>query len=100
MARMAAPYTCVVYEVAPEKVAARLASGFRLIEGEQPAQPAPAHAATAKPAQSQADEAPAELPPAPTRESTIAEIRAYAKAAGIDLPKGSKAKLLAALGVG
>lgn len=89
MARMAAPYTGVVYEVAPEKVAARLASGFRLIEGEPQEPPEP----------EQEDEQPAELPPAPTRESTIAEIRAYAKAAGIDLPKGSKAKLLAALGV-
>lgn len=87
MARMAAPFTGVVYEVAPEKVAARLASGFRLID-----------TIPEKPRMEAAEE-PIELPPLPSRDSTIAEIRAYAAAAGIDLPKGSKAKLLAALGV-
>lgn len=89
MIRMAAPYTGIVHSVDETKVAARLAAGYRLIDGEPPAPPEPYGA----------DEQPAELPPAPTRESTIAEIRAYAAAAGIDLPKGSKAKLLAALGV-
>ena len=37
--------------------------------------------------------------PLPTADSTIAEIRAWAKANGVELPKrGNKAQLLAAIG--
>ena len=87
MIRMAAPYTGIVHSVDDSKVAARLAAGYRLID------PAPE-----KPRKEAAEET-IELPPLPSRDSTIAEIRAYAKAAGIDLPKGNKADLLGALGV-
>ena len=87
MIRMAAPYTGIVHSVDETKVAARLAAGYRLID-----------TIPEKPEQEAAEE-PIELPPLPSRDSTIAEIRAYAKAAGIDLPKGNKADLLEALGV-
>ena len=87
MIRMAAPYTGIVHLVDETKVAARLAAGYRLID------PMPEKHET------EAAEEPIELPPLPSRDSTIAEIRAYAKAAGIDLPKGNKAQLLEALGV-
>lgn len=87
MIRMAAPFTGIVHLVDDSKVEARLAAGYRLIDS-MPEKP-----------KTEAAEEPIELPPPPSHDSTIAEIRAYAKAAGIDLPKGSKAKLLAALGV-
>ena len=87
MIRMAAPYTGIVHSVDDSKVAARLAAGYRLID-----------TMPEKPEQEAAEE-PKDLPPLPTADSTIAEIRAYAKAEGIDLPKGNKAALLEALGV-
>ena len=77
MARMREPYTGTVFEVAPGKVSARLASGWSLLDGEAP---------------EPTDE------PKPTADSTIAEIRAWAKANGVALPKkGNKAALLAAI---
>lgn len=96
MARMREPYTGTVFEVAPGKVSARLASGWSLIGGDEP-----------EPTEEVADaepEQPTEAPeptdePKPTAESTIAEIRAWAKANGVALPKrGNKAQLLAAIG--
>ena len=87
MIRMAAPYTGIVHSVDETKVAARLAAGYRLID------PVPD-----EPKQEAAEE-PDDLPPLPTADSTIAEIRAYAKQVGVDLPKGNKAQLLEALGV-
>lgn len=97
MARMREPYTGTVFEVAPGKVSARLASGWSMLDGETP-----------EPTEEVADaepEQPAETPvakadePKPTAESTIAEIRAWAKANGVALPKkGNKAALLAAIG--
>lgn len=88
MARMVAPYTGVIHEVDDAKVAARLAKGFRLVDAyDEP-----------EPVAEDADD-PVDPPDKPTRDSTIAEIRAYAKAAGIALPKGNKAALLEALGV-
>ena len=88
MIRMAAPYTGIVHDVDETKVAARLAAGYRPID------PVP------EPKEGEGErEQPKVLPPLPTADSTIAEIRAYAKAAGIDLPKGNKASLLEALGV-
>ena len=87
MIRMAAPYTGIVHDVDETKVAARLAAGYRQID------PVPEEH------EQEAAEEPKDLPPLPTADSTIAEIRAYAKAAGIDLPKGNKASLLEALGV-
>ena len=94
MARMREPYTGTVFEVAPGKVSARLASGWSLLDGDAP-----------EPTEEVADaesEQPAEaLEPTdmPNAESTIAEIRAWAKAHGVALPKrGNKAQLLAAIG--
>ena len=94
MARMREPYTGTVFEVAPGKVSARLASGWSLLDGEAP-----------EPTEEDADaepEQPAEAPEPtdrPTAESTIAEIRAWAKAYGVELPKrGNKAALLSAIG--
>lgn len=87
MIRMAAPYTGIIHSVDDSKVAARLAAGYRPID---PAPEGP---------EQEAAEEPKDLPPLPTADSTIAEIRSYAKQAGIDLPKGNKAQLLKALGV-
>lgn len=98
MPRMRAPYTGVVFDVQPENVEKRLARGFALLEPyEQPA-PEP------EPEEPEAEQEPAAEEPAtdalkPTAESTIAEIRAWAKAHGVELPaKGNKAALLAAIG--
>ena len=95
MARMREPYTGTVFEVAPGKVSARLASGWSMLDTEAPepteevadAEPEPVH-----------EDADADAPK-PTAESTIAEIRAWAKANGVALPKrGNKAQLLEAIG--
>ena len=97
MARMREPYTGTVFEVAPGKVSARLASGWSLLDGEPDPAPAPVGEVEA--------EQPAETPvakadePKPTADSTIAEIRAWARAHGVEVPrKGNKAALLAAIG--
>ena len=99
MARMREPYTGTVFEVAPGKVSARLASGWSLLDGDEPeptAEAAEAEKAQEQPAETPAADADA---PKPTVDSTIAEIRAWAKANGVALPKkGNKAALLAAIG--
>lgn len=96
MARMREPYTGTVFEVVPSKVAARLASGWSPLDGEAPA--ATAEVAESEPTREQPAEAP-EATGKPTADSTIAEIRAWAKANGVELPKkGNKAALLAAIG--
>lgn len=96
MARMREPYTGTVFEVAPGKVSARLASGWSLLDGEAPEPTEEVAEAEAEPEQQ------AQAPDAtdkPTVDSTIAEIRAWAKANGVTLPKkGNKAALLAAIG--
>ena len=99
MPRMRAPYTGVVFDVAPENVERRLARGFALLEPWEP--PAaevdevePEHEAEPEPEQTAEPET-----PAPTADSTIAEIRAWAEAHGVELPaKGNKAELLEAVG--
>lgn len=96
MARMREPYTGTVFKVATSKVAARLASGWSLLDGDAPKPTA--EVAEAEPTQEQTAETP-EPTDRPTAESTIAEIRAWAKAHGVTLPKkGNKAALLAAFG--
>lgn len=85
--RMAAPYTGIVHTVDESRVAARLANGYRLI-GDLPEREAEPEPEPKEP-----------IGETPTAQSTIAEIRAYAKANGIDLPKGNKKALLEALGV-
>ena len=95
MARMREPFAGGVFDVPASKVAKYLGRGYALIDGE----PSPAIVVE------RPDERPAETPvaktdePKPTDESTIAEIRAWAKANGVALPKkGNKAALLAVIG--
>ena len=98
MARMREPFTGGVFDVPASKVAKYLGRGYALLDGE----PEPA---TVDERGNDHEQDPAEMPVAktdehkPTAESTIAEIRAWAKANGVALPKkGNKAQLLAAIG--
>ena len=98
MARMREPFTGGVFDVPASKVAKYLGRGYALLDGE----PEPA---SVDEVESDHDQEPAETPaadadaPKPTAESTIAEIRAWAKANGVELPKrGNKSALLAAIG--
>ncbi len=90
MVRMAAPFTGAVHDVAPSKVAARIVQGYTLLdEGFRP-EPEEEPETQADEPKTQAD--------APNAESTIAEIRLWAKGRGIELPKkGNKAQLLEAI---
>lgn len=84
MARMREPFTGGVFEVPASNVEKYLGRGYALLDGE----PEPAETPVA-----------ATEEPKPTEDSTIAEIRAWAKANGVELPKrGNKAALLAAVG--
>ena len=97
MPRMRAPYTGVVFDVQPENVDKRLARGFALLEPhEQPEpEPEPEEHETANEPEA---EGPGPDAPKPTADSTIAEIRAWARAHGVELPKkGNKAALLEAI---
>ena len=96
MVRMGAPFTGAVHDVAPSKVAARIVQGYTLLdEGFRPE--------PEEEPETQADEAEERDEPethadAPNAESTIAEIRLWAKRRGIELPKkGNKAQLLEAI---
>lgn len=98
MARMREPFTGGVFDVPAPKVAKYLGRGYALLDGE----PEPA---IVDEIEGDHEQEPAETPvattdePKPTAESTIAEIRAWAKANGVALPKkGNKAALLAAVG--
>ena len=98
MARMREPFTGGVFDVPASKVAKYLGRGYALLDGE----PEPVYVGEIE---SDHEQEPAETPvaatdePKPTAESTIAEIRAWAKANGVALPKrGNKAALLAAIG--
>lgn len=98
MARMREPFTGGVFDVPAPRVAKYLGRGYALLDGE----PEPA---SVDEAESDHEQEPAETPaadadaPKPTADSTIAEIRAWAKANGVELPKrGNKAALLAAIG--
>lgn len=97
MPRMRAPYTGVVFDVQPENVDERLARGFALLEPYEPPAPEPESEEPEAELEPAAEE-PASDAPKPTAESTIAEIRAWAKANGVELPKkGNKAALLEAI---
>ena len=98
MPRMREPFTGGVFDVPASKVEKYLGRGYALLDGE----PKPA---TVDEIESDHGRGPAETPvattdePKPTADSTIAEIRAWAKANGVPLPKrGNKAQLLAAIG--
>lgn len=96
MVRMAAPFTGAVHDVAPSKVAARIVQGYTLLDDGFRPEPE-------EEPETQADEAeerdePKTQADAPNAESTIAEIRLWAKGRGIELPKkGNKAQLLEAI---
>lgn len=84
--------------VDPAHVAAHIGRGWSLLEDfevtadEPEPEPQEAEPETDEAGEPEADEA-------PTEESTIAEIRAYAKAHGIETPKrGTKAELLELVG--
>ena len=98
MPRMREPFTGGVFDVPASKVTKYLGRGYALLDGE----PEPA---IVDEIESDHEQEPAETPvaktdePKPTAESTIAEIRAWAKANGVELPnRGNKATLLAAIG--
>lgn len=84
--------------VDPAHVAAHVGRGWSLLEDfEVPADEPEPEPQEAEPETDEAGEP--EATAAPTEESTIAEIRAYAKAHGIETPKrGTKAELLALVG--
>lgn len=84
--------------VDPAHVAAHVERGWSLLEGfEAPADEPEPEPQEAEPETDEAGEP--EATAAPTEESTIAEIRAYAKAHGIETPKrGTKAELLELVG--
>lgn len=84
--------------VDPAHVAAHVGRGWSLLEGfEAPADEPEPEPQEAEPETDEAGEP--EATAAPTEESTIAEIRAYAKAHGIETPKrGTKAELLELVG--
>ena len=84
--------------VDPAHVAAHVERGWSLLEGfEAPADEPEPEPQEAEPETDEAGEP--EATDAPTEESTIAEIRAYAKAHGIETPKrGTKAELLELVG--
>lgn len=101
MPRMRAPYTGVVFDVHPDNVEKRLERGFELLETfgridadseleQESDEPEPSKETLADGAASDAQK--------PTEDSTIAEIRGWAAAHGVELPKrGNKAALLAAI---
>ena len=98
MPRMREPFTGGVFDVPASKVEKYLGRGYALLDGEP--EPSPVDEA-----ESDHEQEPAETPvattdaPKPTADSTIAEIRAWAKANGVALPKrGNKSQLLAAIG--
>ena len=101
MPRMRAPYTGVVFDVHPDNVEKRLARGFELLEAfgriETDSEPEQGRDES-EPTQKTAAEGAASDAQKPTEDSTIAEIREWAAAHGVELPKrGNKAALLAAI---
>ena len=97
MARMREPFTGGVFDVPASKVAKYLGRGYALLDGS-------VKPASVDEVESDHEQEPAETPvaktdePKPDADSTIAEIRAWAKAHGVALPKkGNKAALLAAI---
>lgn len=101
MTRMRAPYTGVVFDVDPSNVGKRIARGFSLLEPYDEPEPAETEQEPTETDQEPAgdeleqDQAEGEKPSA---DSTISEIRAWAEAHGVELPKNAnKAALLAAI---
>lgn len=103
MPLMRSRWSGALTEVTSENVAARLASGYTLVGDYDPADaPEPPKRKTFTTVRREDEPPKREEPkadePKPDEDSTIAEIRAYAKRHGIDLPSGGrKADLLALL---
>lgn len=98
MARMREPFTGGVFDVPASKVEKYFGRGYALLDGS-------VKTVYVDERGNDHEHEPAETPaadadaPKPTADSTIAEIRAWAKANGVALPKkGNKAALLAAIG--
>ena len=91
-------WSCTVGRVDPAHVASHIGRGWSLLEDfEAPADEPEQEPQEAEPETDEAGEP--EAAAAPTEESTIAEIRAYAKAHGIETPKRvTKAELLELIG--
>lgn len=91
MPRMRAPYTGIVFDVQPENVDKRLARGFALLEPYEPPAPEPE---TGEPD----DDGAGRDSPRPTEDSTVAEVRDWAAAHGVEFPRrATKAQMLAAI---
>lgn len=87
MAKVIHPYTGIELTMPDDRAIEYVAAGYKLAAG-----------CSIKPIAQEAVEEDAEPDMGlPDEKSTIGEIRAYAKARGIDLPKGNKAALLAAI---
>lgn len=96
MVRMAAPFTGAVHDVAPSKVAARIVQGYTLLD--EGYRPEPEEEPETQADAAEGRDEPETQADAPNAESTIAEIRLWAKGRGIELPKkGNKAQLLEAI---
>lgn len=96
MVRMAAPFTGAVHDVAPSKVAARIVQGYTLLD--EGFRPEPEEEPETQADKAEERDEPETQADAPNAESTIAEIRLWAKGRGIELPKkGNKAQLLEAI---
>lgn len=96
MIRMAAPYTGIVHHVDETKVAARIGQGYTLLD--EGYRPEPEEEPETQADAAEERDEPETHADAPNAESTIAEIRLWAKRRGIELPKkGNKAQLLAAI---
>lgn len=96
MVRMAAPFTGAVHDVAPSKVAARIDQGYTLLD--EGFRPEPEEEPETHVDEAEERDEPETQADAPNAESTIAEIRLWAKGRGIELPKkGNKAQLLEAI---
>lgn len=96
MVRMAAPFTGAVHDVAPSKVAARIVQGYTLLD--EGFRPEPEEEPKTQADEAEERDEPETQADAPNAESTIAEIRLWAKGRGIKLPKkGNKAQLLEAI---
>lgn len=100
MPRMRAPYTGVVFDVHPCNVDERLARGLVLLEPYDHAEPGPEAEAGEPEAERGHEPDRAVLgSPRPTGDSTIAELREWASAHGVALPKrANKDQILGIIG--
>lgn len=92
---MRAPYTGVVFDVRPGNVEKRLARGFELLEPYDHAEPEPGEP---EDEQEPEDDGEGRDSPRPTEDSTVAEVRDWAAAHGVEFPRrATKAQMLAAI---